>query len=529
MSALRALGAATLVLLTAPTVVRAQGLRSYEVQPGDSCRSIARAVYGDRERIDVIHAHNRWLGAPPHRLRPGTRLQLPSPEAVRHEARVAWTQNRVERRSPQAEAWLRARRGDGLDQGHQIATAERSAAELSFRDGSRLQMRERSLVVLLDGGRVQRRRRATLERGSLRARLAELAGAPVEVATATARAELRGDGVVTVDDEGASRVANHEGELTVRGADGGRVRVPEGSGAVVRPGQRPSRPRPLPRAPRWRDDRAGRFVGVTGTGGSLRAGWHPVDGAQRYRVEVARRPDGTDLFAALELDASRTHFTLHRVPAGAYYLSVATIDGHFFESRPSPRRAVVVREARIVPPGGGDPPPDTFDPGDPTRAFTPPHVLPGTWLVAPLGYRCGLGADDALAGIATLRTLGRHHVRCLDGQDREVPGFEVVVVNARVRVRGRPAIRRGGRRTLRLRVSSPLRLPDRLIAQAPRGIAVGSILREPDGDFRVEVGAAVDAPAHVRIQLQVAAGTERITIGELTLTVVGGNPVARGN
>nr|NIS02492.1 hypothetical protein [Gemmatimonadota bacterium]NIU53243.1 hypothetical protein [Gemmatimonadota bacterium]NIY44969.1 hypothetical protein [Gemmatimonadota bacterium] len=215
------------------------------------------------------------------------------------------------------------------------------------------------------------------------------------------------------------------------------------------------------------------------------------------------------------------------VPAGVYYARVATIDGEGFEGRASPRRAFTVRVARVVPPGGGDPPPDVHDPGDPSRPWTPPQLLPGTLVVAPYGVRCGAprasGREPAeLSGIATLRSLGRYRLRCRDRRNRSLRGPEVVVRQARATVLGRPTVPRGGGRRLTIRLRSPLRLPDRLIAQAPEGVAVGSVRRVGRDRFTLEVGVTDQAPRDVRITLQVAAGAERIDIATLTLRVTDG-------
>lgn len=491
---------------------RAQPLTvEYLIATGDSCRSIARAQLGDSARIDLIHAHNPGLGSAPHRLQPGDTLRLPTAAMAAAEAGVARVVHQVELQRASASIWAAARVGATLQRGDRVATGDGSASELLFRDGGVLQMRERSLVVITGRGRPSPRPmlRATLEHGALRGRLGELAGRAT-VTTPSAAARLGEDAIVAVDAEGVSRIASLEGATVVDG-----VRVPEGTGTEVRPGERPSRPRPLPDAPTWRDDAAGRFMGLAHSGATLRGGWEPVADALAYRVEIAREADGTGLVAAIEVPGDATGFEIPRVAAGTYYVSVATIDRRFFEGRPSHRRAMVVLEARLVPPGGGAPPADRLDPGDPSRPYVLPRALPGTWVVAPLGFECGEG--ESLGNITTLRTLGRRVVRCEDARGRGVEGFDLVVVEARIRAR-RPFLRRGERRRLRIVIEAPLALPDRLLARAPEGIAAGSV-RRVRGHFEVDVGASRDAPDAVTLVLEVAAGSERIRIGQLTLAV----------
>lgn len=495
-------------------------LENYTVAPGDSCRSIARARFGSSSHIDLIHAHNA-LGPAPHHLRPGQTLRLPSTALVRSEAGVARVVRDVDLQRSESPVWADAHVGAALQRGDRVATGERSASELIFRGGGVLQMRAQSLVVLTGNGRPSPRRivRATLERGALRGRLAELTGhAATTLTTPSATARLGQDALVAVDAEGVSRFASLEGTTIVDG-----VRVPEGTGTQVQPGGRPSRPRPLPRPPRWRTDDDGRFMGLAHSGAILRGRWLPVDGAGGYRVEVARRPDGTELVAAVEVPGDATEFSIPRIPVGTYYVSVATIDREFFEGRPSPRRAMVVLEARIVPPGGGEPPSDRLDPGDPSRPYAPPSALPGTWLVSPRGYRCGDGEERA--SLLTLRTLGRHAVRCVDARERLISGFDVVIVEARTRAE-RPFLRRGNRRVARLLVRSPLALPDRMIARAPSSVSVGSVRRSrtPAAEegivvYEVEIGVGLDAPDTLSIVLEVAAGSERIRIGDVSFAV----------
>ncbi len=514
------------LLLLAATTAHAQPTERYVVQAGDSCRRLAQRLYGDRARVDLIHAHNPQLGPGPHRLEPGTSLRV-LPEPLREaEATLVRKRREVQARRGD-EPWADARIHAPLQTGHQVATGERATAELAFRDGARLQMRSRSLVILVGSGRARRRDlgEARLERGVLRSRLAELAGEGRErlaLATPSADTRLGAESVVRVAEDGESIVAALRGDSEVGG-----VRVPEGMGTRVRRGERPARPRPLPPAPRWSIEARPRVIGLGGSGASLSGHWEPVEEARRYRVEISTQPDGRDLFAALEIVAPSTSFTLHRVPAGVYYARVATIDGEGFEGRASPRRAFTVRVARVVPPGGGDPPPDVHDPGDPSRPWTPPQLLPGTLVVAPYGVRCGAprasGREPAeLSGIATLRSLGRYRLRCRDRRNRSLRGPEVVVRQARATVLGRPTVPRGGGRRLTIRLRSPLRLPDRLIAQAPEGVAVGSVRRVGRDRFTLEVGVTDQAPRDVRITLQVAAGAERIDIATLTLRVTDG-------
>ena len=210
---------------------------------------------------------------------------------------------------------------------------------------SQIQMRENTLVIIYGGSADNTARRrtsqATLERGTLRSRLGDLR---LQVDTPSGETELNGgSSVVTVDGEGSSVVSNHSGgSARVRGASGAPVTVRPGFGSTVVRGERPARPRPLPATPQLTADTSRSVIGVVGTGGTLVGEWAEVPNAAYYRVELSSEADGSGLIAAVQAPASIRRFEVHRLPAGTYYLALATIDGTRLESRPSERVPLTV-------------------------------------------------------------------------------------------------------------------------------------------------------------------------------------------
>jgi hypothetical protein len=515
---------AGLLIAVAPAIAHAQrgDTVEYRVEEGDTCASIARRFYGSSRAYDRIHRLNPGLGPPPHRLVPGTVLVLPRPEAGGPDARLTAARGDVRARPPGGE-FAPSPAGTELRRGHQVETGAASSAEITFRDTSVLAVRERTLVVVY--GATERlsdtTRTATLERGTLRSRLAELSGrARVTMPDATATLD-RSDAVVSVDDEGTSRLANLSGAATLSAA-GADVRLPSGTGSIARRGERPAPPRPLPPAPAWAEDQPPRFVGLTGHGGTLTARWQSVEGAARYRLEVARRRDGGDVAAAIEVDAADADVIsveLHRIPPAVYYLSVATIDTALFEGRPSAPREVQVLDARIIPPGGGEPVVEPYDPGDPSAPRRLPRVLPGTWIVAPVGYTCGAAGEEP-RGMTTLRARGRVQVHCFDPGGREVPGFDVGVQPPEVVLASPPRVERFVRSDVQFEIRSRLPIPERVVAfPLSRDVEVGTLAREPNGALRVSVLVGADAPSEVTIGIGVAEGNERVLFGDLYLAV----------
>ncbi len=500
----------------------------YTVQRGDTCGGIAQRFYGQWRRYDVIQRFNPQLGEGVSNQRgrcgpylvPGVVLTLPRTldgvpapgEPSEPDARVTEVRRQVQAREPAETSWRRARRGLGLFRGWRVNTLDDSSAEVTFRDESQVHLRENTLVIIYGGeGRTARRRtaQATLERGTLRSRLGELR---LQVDTPSATAGLQGgEALVAVDPEGTSRVSNFEGgNADVRGAAGGRVRVRPGFGSKVQRGRRPSRPRPLPPAPTWADGPTA-FIGIAREGGTLTGSWEPVEGARRYRVEIGTGEPGGAVVAATEVPAEITRFEVHRLPAGTYWVRLSTIDGDFFESRPSAPRTMRLALAELRQPGEDEAP--DIEP-DPSVAPSAPQVLSGTRLMAPDGVRCALTEDAEPMSELRLDGEGPTQVRCVAGDGTDLGSVSVEVVRPRVQLsedEETRTLRRGATVTLHLRLQSNLPLPGDLTMRG-EGVTIQRV-QQGDDDLEVTLEVAQDAPDPVRLEL--VSGDARLARLEL--------------
>ena len=108
MRVIRALASALVALVLLPCgPASAQQMQSYTVRDGDTCGSIARRVYGNSRRYDLIHQHNPELGPMPHDLAPGTVLSLPDVRTRSGaEATVTAARRQVRGQPPQAPDWV---------------------------------------------------------------------------------------------------------------------------------------------------------------------------------------------------------------------------------------------------------------------------------------------------------------------------------------------------------------------------------------------------------------------------------------
>lgn len=537
------LAKAALALAPAPEVETIE----LTIERGDSCESIARKLYGSIDHIDVIHRYNPWLGAQlPHHLEPGQTLVLPKtlPPPL-PDAEVTAARRSVDARAPEAPDWSSARPGLDLWRGWRVNTRERASAEITFRDQSRIELRENTLVIIYGGFGASKARRetaeATLDRGALRSRLGAYTGKgdrEAIVTTPSAVAEFAGgNNLVTVDDAGTSRVANHgEGRAAVRsagakGPKGPKVRIKPKMGSRVDPGKAPAKPKPLPPTPAWIERGATTFATAAGRGGTIVGEWGAIAGAASYRVEVSEDPEGREPFTSQVVPATVQRFEAQGLPPGRYFASVAAIDGDAFESPPSERLALSVVAVGLVLPGAAALPPAEAPAAGPADApndgaaepgpVAPARVLRGTRLEVPAGLRCRVD-DGEPSRAPVLATAGEHGVTCLTDADAPVPGFGVSVVEATVAASSTaPTAVRGQTSTIAFTIDADdVPLPRRVWLEAPAGLMVAPpTATETKGEWQARVYAEPSAPASASLRVMVDAGGEAVELGQVTVTV----------
>lgn len=492
----------------------------YTIVEGDTCAAISKRFYGDSKRYDIIHQYNPGMGPTPHHLEPGRTLRLPRVATARDsgpDAEVTGARRSVEARPASEERWSAAEIGLDLFRGWRVNTLARAWAELTFRDTSVLELRENTLVIIYGATSTTARRsttRATLDRGALRSRLGELSGgAALAVETPSAEAQLQGGRtLVTVDDTGTSRVANHGGaKASVRGRGRSRkkVVVAERMGSKVEPSRAPSKPQPLPPPPSWSSDTPGGFVAISGRGATVSASWVAEPKAVKYRVELARKPDGRDVVTDAEAPRETTRVELYGLPPGTYYLSVASIDADGFESPPTEPRAITVTGGALVLPDGSEAVlPAVADDG---TAPPPLRVAAGTVLRAPAGTRCSADGDASEA--LSLGAAGPVLLHCRgEGGLDAVLALEVVpwsIQAAGAAIETLP-IERGASASVVIDVAAGEVTPAALEAVAPAGYRVEAPQREAAGGWRLVVHADTDA----------AAGPLRLRTGAVELGTI---------
>lgn len=399
---------------------------NYKVKKGDTCVSIARKEFGNPKSYHTIHRLNPDMGPLPHHLKAGQLLKLPLPQHP--DAEVTATQKKVKARPGQIGSWSNAVPGLAMYRGWRIQTFDASFADLRFVDTSTLSMSPNTMVVIYGNGAADTQKaqpRATLDHGSLRARLAELGkgATTLEVQTPSSKAQFQGgESFVEVSKAGESRIENHgDGVATVKSIGrNASVRLPRSTGTKVVKGQAPLAPHPLPNSPTWQGPSKTTFA--SNQAGARASGrWQSVPKAVAYRVELlryAKKATSPETVNVFYQDAAAPHYHLTNLPPGHYAITVATVDKHDFTSIPSAAQRFSIDKAHLKINGRARPIPEQLN--------RPLQVPYGAQLELPAAARC-MSPTIGLAHPRGLITAGTHEVHCEYPGDQSMDPWTLVV------------------------------------------------------------------------------------------------------
>ncbi len=518
----RAVLAAAVVFTCARSVAFADdGSYDYVTRAGDTCVGIATRELGDRTAYLEIHRLNPALGPLPHNLQPGTVLKLPRRSTAPADARLTGARGDVKVMRPAVTSWDAGLRGMDLFRSWRVSAEDRSSAELTFLDTTRLFLREHTLVVIY-GATVLRAAtsstRAELESGALETRLAAVGKHEVIVTSPSAETRHRdGKQLVVVDAAKTTIVANHAGgAVSVRGVDakrrarGATVAVSSGMGSKVVSGGTPTPPRPLPAAPAWQTGYAG-FIDLGPSGATVTAAWAPISTAARYRVAVTS-PSGDDV-AAVEVPSGVTAFELRGTPPGMYAATVATIDGEGFESAPSTSLSLEVVAVQIVPAAAPAVTPAVIPPVAPQPALA---IELGTRFVASGDVTCRVDGGTAAADVMITDPTARQ-LRCQHADGRILTATQLAVTAPRIcassctNLGGPTRIARGTRVKVHYELAGAAAIASSVVIRASAQLSVVSVT-PVTGGLELELEAAPDAPRTASLTFSTAGGAQLATV-----------------
>lgn len=314
----------------------------HEVVAGETLEQITQRYLGSPRLWRENWRLNPGV-ADPDLLVPGQRLRV----IVRRKhrtAEVSAVSQRVEEQSVPY-PWTPAQVGDLLSHGDGVRTYERSSAELSFDDGARLTVSERSLVFIRDAPEPPRQApRRSLEIREGQADLETRATAlpsRLEIVVGTARAAPRSPGGTharaRTGAQGSAQFMVYGGATEVTAA-GQQVTVPEGAGTSVSQGRPPTPPEKLLAAPTLLEPAPGLALDHA----NPLFTWEPMAAAASYTVEVFRDAEGRQLVdRAAGLTAPR--WRPAGLPMGELFWRATAVSATGLDGLPGEARPVSIR------------------------------------------------------------------------------------------------------------------------------------------------------------------------------------------
>ena len=286
----------------------------------------------------------------------GAELLDPIGSASSPVAKLTVRRRDVKRRLAGQIAWSRATSGIDLYDRDAIQTGPDGQASIEFGPKVAVQVDENALVVVsglhLGTDPVDSPRGLVLLQGDLWAQIRGSYEAPISVEIPTGHALLNPADGGTADfriDVGRDRrtsVAVQGGTLELA-AHGRRIRVgPRQFSRIDSVGQI-QEPRPLPGTPAVLEPTDGASFPYLDLPPRVTFRWSPVEGADRYRVRVAKGPAFRDL--VLDETVTTPSLTWGRLAVASYRWSVAAIQDEIEGSPSAPRSLAVTLEGELLP------------------------------------------------------------------------------------------------------------------------------------------------------------------------------------
>jgi len=222
--------------------------------------------------------------------------------------------------------WTDTDRNQELEERERIRTLSNSTGEISFVDGSKLNLNENSLAVIeamkQDVIKNTNSSSVVVLQGDIMAYLASQSQKnQVNVSTPGVETEIRSRKFRTTRDESeVTKIANYDGEIDVS-AGGATVTIKKDEGTSVAAGAKPKAPVKLLPAPALLVPTPKQQMFTM----TVAIEWEAVSGADAYSIEIAESRGFGALIAKLEKRAATTH--QWKAPAtGVYYLRLASFD-----------------------------------------------------------------------------------------------------------------------------------------------------------------------------------------------------------
>ncbi len=296
--------------LFAPTVI-AKALTQLQAahtkrSAGDwkSCYELARSATAEAKKALNISLANQETSA----------------EAV-VQARKGNVQSRTERENK----WYDAPLYSTLEEGEKIRTLAQSYAEIKFKDDSKLRLKENSQALIrkmrVNNLNNKTESDVTLVSGDIHAFLSGgKSSKEFKLNVPGVETNIESSNFWVNLDKKTSKFANYEGKLEIK-SKGAKVLLKQNEGSIIRPNQKPSKPRKLLNAP---------ALIAPANGDKLfskekQMTWEPVKGTMAYQLEIA----SDDKFNQVEYQRNtkrKSNPIPKNLATGVYFWRITAID-----------------------------------------------------------------------------------------------------------------------------------------------------------------------------------------------------------
>lgn len=241
-------------------------------------------------------------------------------------AQLTEKKGQVDRREGLLGSWIDAMKGDLFDQSDGIRTFVESYAELSFLDGSSVQV-EPNTVAVIRKSRIDRLNDAgdteiTLEDGGLLAKLSSAGKnrSRYTLNAGSSSSELRTQNFYAeTDDSDLVKLTNYDGEAIVN-SNNVSITIRENEGTIVERGKAPLDPVKLLPSPSL----AWATTDTVVNDEMIVFAFDEIEGAENYRIQYDRSPNFTE--DVVEVQTTETNLVMDDLPMGMTYVRVQAID-----------------------------------------------------------------------------------------------------------------------------------------------------------------------------------------------------------
>jgi len=293
---------------------------------------LVRKLGIDEDRIVVKGYSSRFPIADNNTLKGRAKNRRIEIAALKNEnpaGKLTYLRRDVFTKFPDKIDFIRAIINQDLYHLYRVLTREKSNANVTFQDLSKINLGPQSLMIIYSllerGFQLPRQQNVHLMTGGLRTKLNKLKGR-LQVETPSCLISSHSvEILVGIDEKKMSALSVFDGKSAVK-AQGKKVEVPEGFGTTVEMGKPPDPPEPLPKAPQLINpiESKTNLPGKPDTSEvSIQFQWHRADIQDRYHLQVASDPQFEKILEDQTLGDNMASLSLGK---GTYYWRVAAIN-----------------------------------------------------------------------------------------------------------------------------------------------------------------------------------------------------------